>query len=57
MVGELAGIIVSTGSKTSEMLQLRPGDRVAAFATFKDYYSNLARTDARFLHKLPESMI
>ncbi|KAI0803710.1 hypothetical protein GGR55DRAFT_691540 [Xylaria sp. FL0064] len=56
MVGELAGVIVGTGSKASEIFQLRPGDRVAAFATFKSYYSNLARTDASFLHKLPESM-
>jgi acyl transferase domain-containing protein/NADPH:quinone reductase-like Zn-dependent oxidoreductase/SAM-dependent methyltransferase len=56
MVGEVAGVIVGAGSKASEMFQLRPGDRVAAFATFKNYYSNLTRTDARFLYKLPESM-
>ncbi|KAI1329177.1 hypothetical protein F5Y16DRAFT_114131 [Xylariaceae sp. FL0255] len=56
MVGELAGVIVSADPKASEMFQLRPGDRVAAFGTFEKYYSNLARTDARFVHKLPESM-
>ncbi|KAI8625190.1 Choline/Carnitine o-acyltransferase-domain-containing protein [Xylariaceae sp. FL1651] len=56
MVGEVAGVVVGAGPKVSEMFQLRPGDRVAAFATFKNYYSNLTRTDARFVHKLPESM-
>ncbi|KAI1172560.1 hypothetical protein F4777DRAFT_561071 [Nemania sp. FL0916] len=56
MVGEVAGVIVGAGSKALEVFQLRPGDRVAAMATFKNYYSNLARTDARFLHKFPDSM-
>ncbi|KAH8671737.1 putative polyketide synthase [Xylariales sp. PMI_506] len=56
MVGEVAGVIVHAGSKASDMLQLHPGDRVAAFTTYKSYYSNLTRTDARLLHKLPEYM-
>lgn len=56
MVGEVAGIIVGMGPKVSELFQLQLGDRVAAFTTYTTYYSNVTRTDARLLHKLPESM-